>query len=208
MSIKFNCPACGKPLTLSTSLAGMRRRCPHCMNKITIPETSEMPAAAEVAPRSNSSEHPLLLISQHKGHPEDLIDMTAMVDIVFFLLIFFLVTSMQALESVIGLPVPQADASSGVQTASSIENDPNYVTVTIDDDDSVWVEGDESIGEQDLRAKLRAAREKDPDCRGLLVNGSPEASHGAFVMVIDAGADAGLPELLFAVPNLGDAPGD
>ena len=41
------------------------------------------------------------------GKHEDLIDMTAMVDIVFFLLIFFLVTSMQSLESVINLPAPQ-----------------------------------------------------------------------------------------------------
>ena len=39
---------------------------------------------------------------------KDLIDMTAMVDIVFFLLIFFLVTSMQSIEAVINLPSPQA----------------------------------------------------------------------------------------------------
>jgi biopolymer transport protein ExbD len=209
MSVKFNCPACGKQLTASESLAGQRRACPRCRTPVTVPSASlplqnKSPAQVD---SSHSSEHPLLLMPTHKGHPEDLIDMTAMVDIVFFLLIFFLVTSMQALESVIGLPVPQSDAPSGVQTASSIANDPNYVTVTIDDDDSVWVEGDEAIGEQDLRSKLRAAREKDPDCRGLMVNGSPDASHGTFVMVIDAGADAGLPELLFAVPNLRDAGG-
>ena len=34
--------------------------------------------------------------------------MTAMVDIVFFLLIFFLVTSMQSIEAVINLPAPAA----------------------------------------------------------------------------------------------------
>jgi hypothetical protein len=41
----------------------------------------------------------------HKDHPhEDLIDMTPMVDIVFFLLIFFLTTSMTALQAVMNLP--------------------------------------------------------------------------------------------------------
>jgi hypothetical protein len=38
------------------------------------------------------------------AHDEDLIDMTAMVDIVFFILIFFLVTSLQALQSVLNMP--------------------------------------------------------------------------------------------------------
>jgi biopolymer transport protein ExbD/phage FluMu protein Com len=209
MSMKFNCPACGKQLTASESLAGRKRACPRCRATVTVPTVEE---AARTSPANTSDvntshEHPLLLMPSHKKHDEDLIDMTAMVDIVFFLLIFFMVTSMQALESVIDLPVPQADAASGVQTASDIVNDPNYVTVTIDDDDSVWVEQEEAIGEQDLRAKLRAARQADPDCRGMMVTGSPEASHGTFVMVIDAGAEAGLPELLFAVPNAGDGAG-
>jgi len=210
MRFTFKCPACGKPLSAAKSRVGRQKACPHCRTIVTVPIPSDAsPASAASQPGGNgdASEHPLLLFPRTQARHEDLIDMTAMVDIVFFLLIFFLVTSMQALESVIGLPVPQADAPSAVQTASSIANDPNYVTVTIDDDDSVWVEGDEAIGEQDLRSKLRAAREKDPDCRGLMVNGSPDASHGTFVMVIDAGADAGLPELLFAVPNSRDVGG-
>ena len=84
-----------------------------------------------------AADHPLLLMGRRPEH-KDLIDMTAMVDIVFFLLIFFLVTSMQSIEAVINLPVPQAQAAAdSVQAVPDFANDPNYVVVTIDADDAV-----------------------------------------------------------------------
>src|SRR5205807_7255107 len=96
------------------------------------PKVKSKPQAAEEPP----------LILPPPSHPEDLIDMTAMVDIVFFLLIFFMVTSLQALEAVMNMPTPQS-AEGGAATSRSVadlENDPNYITVRIEDDDSIWVE--------------------------------------------------------------------
>jgi biopolymer transport protein ExbD len=149
-----------------------------------------------------------LLFPARGARHENLIDMTAMVDIVFFLLIFFLVTSMQSLEAVIDLPAPQApdSAAASVHTVPDYANDPNYVVVTIDADDAVWVEDEEALSEQDLRAKLRAARQES-ERDGLLVKGSGDATHGKFVMVLDAGADAGMTELLFSVEESEDAAG-
>ncbi len=136
---------------------------------------------------------------------KDLIDMTAMVDIVFFLLIFFLVTSMQAIQAVIGLPTPQASANaSSVQAIPDIANDPTYVVVTIDADDSVYVDDEEALSEQDLRAKLRAAH-KEHDKDGLMINGAADSTNGKFVMVLDAGADAGMKDIMFSVPQGDDA---
>jgi biopolymer transport protein ExbD len=132
------------------------------------------------------------LVLPGRGHPEDLIDMTAMVDIVFFLLIFFLVTSLSALESVMNMPVPQA-SEGGVSTGRSmadLENDPNMITVRIEDDDSIWVEDAQVFNDQELALKLRAARQEGP--RSLLVIGHADASHGAAVRVFDAGAGAGV----------------
>ena len=40
MGIKFNCPACGRPLNVKSELAGKRGRCPKCQAKITIPAES------------------------------------------------------------------------------------------------------------------------------------------------------------------------
>jgi hypothetical protein len=57
-----------------------------------------------------------------------------------------------------------------------------------------------------LRAKLRAARRENEERDGLLINGSADATHGTFVMVLDAGADAGLKELMFSVPQSDEEP--
>lgn len=228
MNLSFRCPNCGKRLKADESLAGCSAVCSRCGTDVTIPAAAETqvsltdlpgdPAksggeaqARSVDRRSTQgpserppSEHALLLVKPVKKHAEDLIDMTAMVDIVFFLLIFFMVTSMQSLEAVIGLPAPQAQASS-TANVGDFANNPNYLTVKIYDDDTVWLEDEEVFGAQDLRTRLRAARRADELLTGMLVVGSPEASHGTFVMVLDAGADAGLSELMFSVSDQIDA---
>jgi biopolymer transport protein ExbD len=112
---------------------------------------------------------------------------------------------MQSLEAVIGLPKPQAQASAATSVAD-FSNNPNYVTVTLYDDDTVWIEDQQVFGAQDLRTRLRAMKKDDPLLTGMLVVGSPDSSHGTFVMVLDAGADAGFAELNFSVPDEIEAP--
>ena len=129
---------------------------------------------------------------------EDLIDMTAMVDIVFFLLIFFLVTSMQSIEAVINLPAPRAagERADSVQAVPDFTNDPNYVVVTIDADDAVWVDGEED----EWRASRTCGRSFVPpsdehEKDAMMINVAADSTHGKFVMVLDAGADAGMTEI-------------
>jgi biopolymer transport protein ExbD len=196
--IRFSCPTCRKSLKAPESLAGQLSKCPRCGMKVAVPgELVESGGEDDTL----ATEHPLLLLPNKFGHAEDLIDMTAMVDIVFFLLIFFLVTSIQSLESVINLPSPKASAGSTEATSQPTDylNDPTFIVVTIDEDDIVYVEDEEVYGDQNLRARLRALRKDDDDRTGLLVVGSPEATHGTLVSVLDAGADAGIRELLFSV---------
>jgi biopolymer transport protein ExbD len=211
MTITFACPHCGKQLGAPEALAGQARRCPQCRSNVVVPSEPEpAPAAAPAvaAPREPTegvapAAYEPLDLGPNRGHPEDLIDMTAMVDIVFFILIFFMVTSLQALEAVIGLPSPEAQSANAIQPAPRAD-DPGFVTVTIEGDDTVWLEDEEVFGEQDLRIKLRQLRKDDPDLSGLMVVGNPEASHGALVMVLDAGADAGMGEIRFSVSEQPD----
>ena len=205
--IRFSCTYCGKKLGASDTSVGKSKTCPNCRGRVRVPSPTEVAerAAARAMASHGGSDHALLLVGRRPKH-EDLIDMTAMVDIVFFLLIFFLVTSMQSIEAVINLPTPQAasGAPDSVQAVPDITEDPNYVVVTIDSDDAVFVEDEEAMSEQDLRAKLRAAhQEQDKD--GLMISGSGDASHGKFVMVLDAGADAGMTEIMFSVPQADEA---
>jgi biopolymer transport protein ExbD len=146
------------------------------------------------------------LIAGTRRDPEDLIDMTAMVDIVFFLLIFFLVTSLQALEAVMNLPTPQANEG-GVTTGRSmadLENDPNSIIVRIEEDDSIWVEDAQIFNDEELAFRLRSAK-SEGQRRSLLVIGDAEASHGAAVRVFDAGAAAAMNGISFIVQEKSDA---
>jgi biopolymer transport protein ExbD len=147
------------------------------------------------------------LLPKRPPHPEDLIDMTAMVDIVFFLLIFFLVTSLQSLEAVMNLPTPQS-SEPGVSTGKSVtelENDPNFITVRIEDDDSIWVENTQVFNDQELSLKLRAARHESDGPRSLLVVADADASHGTAVRVFDAGAGAGVSGISLVVQEKGES---
>jgi biopolymer transport protein ExbD len=135
-----------------------------------------------------------------------LIDMTAMVDIVFFLLIFFLVTSLQSLEAVMNLPTPQS-SEPGVSTGKSVtelENDPNFINVRIEDDDSIWVENTQVFNDQELSLKLRTARQENGGPRSLLVVADADASHGTAVRVFDAGAGAGVSGISLVVQEKGE----
>jgi biopolymer transport protein ExbD len=128
---------------------------------------------------------------------EDLVDMTAMVDIVFFLLIFFMVTSMQGLFAGLEVPSPESKkASTKVRrTVSDYEKD--NVIVRVDRDNTVWLDDVEIPSEQDLREKLRQRR--NSGINKLLLLASGDCSHGKVVMVLDSGCDAGIEELQMAV---------
>jgi biopolymer transport protein ExbD len=206
MSLRIKCKLCGKTLTVPEKSVGRKLKCPYCRSEVTAPtadEVANLGATSAAIPTSGEQEepptdNPMLLFTTAEEHG-DLIDMTAMVDIVFFLLIFFMVTSMAPLEAVMNIPTPESEqASSNVQAVPDYANDPSYVVVTIDADDAVYVEDEEAMSEQDLRAKLRAAM-REEEREGMLIKGAGDATHGKFVMVLDAGADAGIKEILFSV---------
>jgi biopolymer transport protein ExbD/DNA-directed RNA polymerase subunit RPC12/RpoP len=203
--ISFACPYCGKKLSASETSAGREKTCPNCRARVVVPtpEVAAQRAAAGGPKPRTAGDHPILMMGNRVEY-KDLIDMTAMVDIVFFLLIFFLVTSMEAIEAVLNLPSPDPPAvSENVQVVPDLSNDPTMVTVSIDENDAIEVDGEEAIGEQDLRAKLRAAHQEQ-DKTGIMIHSSPDASHGKFVMVLDAGAAAGMTEIKFSVPTSDD----
>jgi biopolymer transport protein ExbD len=127
----------------------------------------------------------------------DLIDMTAMVDIVFFLLIFFLVTSFVGLSAAI--QAPRAEGQLGRTARESTEpTSLQPVTVKIDEDGIIWIDQDSVQGVHDLTVRLRAARE-ETGADGIRIVANPEATHGKVVMVLDAGISAGFEKAQLSV---------
>src|SRR4051812_39131856 len=102
--IRFNCPHCDCRIKAPASRAGRKGRCVRCGQAITVPaDTPESAKAAESA-------HRLLPAVTKHAENEEMIDMTAMVDIVFFLLIFFMVTSYNSQQASIEMPAPAPTA--------------------------------------------------------------------------------------------------
>jgi biopolymer transport protein ExbD len=176
-------------------------------------DPAEVPAAPPIAgnvtpPHEPAGEPPLAILPKRHSSHEDLVDMTAMVDIVFFLLIFFLVTSLQAIASVIDLPSPKADkgVSARSMEVPDYRNDPSYMVVVIDEGNNVWLDDEIAPGEAALKAMLRSSSlDAQGQRKGLLVIGSADATHEKLVMVLDSAAAVGVSDLLFTVTEDPDA---
>jgi predicted Zn finger-like uncharacterized protein len=203
MSMPVVCPSCGKSYQLPDDAVGRAVRCRACDTRWVVGEQrkAERPAASHPHyDREAAEEEPLLPAMRHAKHDDNLIDMTAMVDIVFFLLIFFLVTSLKSLESVMDMPTPESSTGSIAQpTMSDYQNDSNVVMIRIEADDSITIEGAEVFGDDEMRSKLRALRQDNPAINSAMIVGSADASHGAAVRVFDACAAVGLSKPIFTI---------
>ena len=213
MTVRFLCPSCGKKLKAPATSAGRKTLCTACGTKVIIPlPTSDeledealLPvedAPVEHAPLADeASLDPFQLMPRKSAHPEDLIDMTAMVDIVFFMLIFFMVASAQAIVAVMPMPPAQAQAGATgkVKTVEDFTADPEFLIIRIEEDDSVWIDDDAAFGEMDVRSKVRLAREKNDERRSVLVVANADATHGTAVLVFDSCMDAGYDDIRLSV---------
>jgi biopolymer transport protein ExbD len=197
MSVRFACPHCRKRLKAAEADRGRRARCSGCGKVVEVPRAAPPDdAAAEATIRPPS-------LLRTASPQDDEVDMTPMIDVVFQLLIFFMVTSTFALQK--ALPMPPQEATAGAAERQSLDDptDDERLVVRVDADDAVWVDGEITVSRQDLIGRLRAARTKiGPDgglgTRRMLVSADPDAHHEAVVLALDAGSAAGMEEVRLA----------
>lgn len=203
MVIRFRCPECDKRLKTPDGTSGRLVGCTRCGARVTVPPESTEPGGDPVPEpdASNDEAEDFPLAKTQKRSFEDLVDMTAMVDIVFFLLIFFMVTSMQGVCASIGLPAPdpQKVSTKGQRTIADFEKDADYLIVRIDQDDTVWIQDQEVPSDQELRVKLREALEGPKAPHRMLVLGNGDARHATVVRVLDAGNAVGIEDVRLAL---------
>jgi biopolymer transport protein ExbD len=137
---------------------------------------------------------------QKKLAVEELVDMTAMVDIVFFVLIFFMFNSLDGKFASIQLPPPdtQKSESNSKATATEMQTDKDCVIVRVDRNSSVWINDSEVKSEQGILEKLRELQKTSPK---MLILGHSEAKQGTIVMVLDAGTDVGIKDIQLTVDD-------
>ncbi len=118
-----------------------------------------------------------------------ILDLTPMVDVVFLLIIFFMVsTTFITLET--GLPVDLPQASSAEAQASSLP------TVTIDASERIYLAGTE-LDESSLVPALQALL-RDQESAVVVLRADQSVSHGLTVRVMDAIKRAGATRVAIA----------
>ncbi len=144
---------------------------------------------------------------ERKRVVEDEVDMTPMIDCVFLLLIFFLVTASFALQKALEVPPPEErEKDAAVRSIEEVESDDDYVIVRIDRDNTIWVNDSEAPSEQDLLLKLREARQTSRGAGGqgpsnLLVLADGDARHETVIRALDAGNAVGMEHVRLATAD-------
>lgn len=203
--MQFACPECGNKLKAPADQAGRTARCTRCGTQLIIPaappesKPTRSPAIAPQPSHDNSAVPDDLPIRFPRPREESNadVDLTPMIDVVFQLLIFFMVTAAFGLQKSLDLPPSHAsEESQAARTIEEVEQDEDYVIVRIEKDNTIWVNDSEATSEPDLFAKLRAA--KQPGANRLLVVAHGGARHERIVMTLDAGSTVGMESVKLA----------
>lgn len=226
--VKISCPHCGKEFSVKPWQLGRDVRCSGCGEHVLLklPEPTPGEYSAKEIPERKLPEPlaPPVLIpeeqtTEEKNEDDYLkiprgslkrkeqetaeIDMTPMVDIVFLLLIFFMVTASFAMQKSLRTPPPESDEKAAeTMTVETLEDDTDNIIVRIDRDDTVWVEDEEAPTPQALIRLLQKYREPDDQGRQpnkILIFVDSQSHDRTSVMVLDAGNAIGMEGNVFMV---------
>ena len=120
---------------------------------------------------------------------EPRLGITALIDIVFLLLIFFMLTSHFDVASGVLIKLPKA-----VQRIYGTEND--RVTLVIDSAGNTYLEG-QKVDERRLHKRLQDLVERH-DLVNLVLQADKDVKHGRVVQIMDLAKTAGVQSVIIA----------
>lgn len=116
------------------------------------------------------------------------INLTPMLDVVFIMLIFFLVTATFVKET--GLPVNQPDASSTPDQPES------SILIAIADNNEIWIDK-RPIDARAVRANIERLRAENPEST-VVVQADKRSHNDTLVQVMNAAREAGIYDISLA----------
>ncbi|HEX7080295.1 MAG TPA: biopolymer transporter ExbD [Gammaproteobacteria bacterium] len=119
---------------------------------------------------------------------ESEINMTPMLDVVFIMLIFFIVTAVFVREPGVEVARPHA-VTATTPNAASI-----YVAITAGNE--IWIDG-RAVDPPAVRAEIERLRAQNPE-GGLVIQADRAASNGVLLAVMDAAKEAGVTAVTIA----------
>jgi biopolymer transport protein ExbD len=177
-----------------------RVRCPACGGLVVFlaPEHTAAVSEAIEQPRPKRT-------LQRRPLAEGDMDLTPMVDVVFQLLIFFMVTASFKMQRSLEHPKPEdSESASASQSLQDFEDNPDYVIVKVDGFNTFHITASafddeiEAPSQQELLVKLRQARQGDAQGNKpskMLVLADGDALNERVVMAIDSGNEVGIEEI-------------
>ncbi len=116
------------------------------------------------------------------------INLTPMLDVVFIMLIFFIVTAVFVKEPGVEITRPEA------ATAFTPEGGAIFVAITPTDE--VWIDGD-MVELSAVRPELERLRSENPES-GVIIQSDARAHNSQLIAVMDAAKAAGIAEIIIA----------
>jgi biopolymer transport protein ExbD len=124
---------------------------------------------------------------------EQEINITPMLDVVFILLIFFIVTASFVKESGIDVNKPQAQTSVPKEKAN--------ILIAIDASGGIWIDR-RKVDPRAVRANIERLHAENPQGT-VVIQADEEARTGDLVQVMDAARLAGVYDVAIAAPRAG-----
>lgn len=142
----------------------------------------------------------MIRFSQQKPRSIGDVNLTPMIDIVFNLLIFFLIVAVISQKG-LNLTLPK--------TSTAEQRPPHSLEIVVTADSRVLFDGEE-VAPAGIEARLRALREMAEGERAdnILLKADEQAPFGLFVTVMDMARKVGLTNLVIATEMRPDASGD
>lgn len=119
---------------------------------------------------------------------EAAIDMTPMLDVVFIMLIFFIVTASFVKEA--GIDVNRPDA------ATAVKKDRANILIAISDKGEIWI-NKRRIDERAVQANIERLRAENPQ-GSVVIQADKKATTDVLIKVMDASRSAGLYDVSIA----------
>lgn len=113
------------------------------------------------------------------------IDLTPMLDVVFIMLIFFIVTATFVKEAGVDIERPQASTAERQDLAN--------ILIAITDEDEIWLDGSRA-DERDLATKIKRMHAENPQ-GSVVIQADRDSTHQKLKIVMDAVQKAGVPQV-------------
>lgn len=119
---------------------------------------------------------------------ESAIDLTPMLDVVFIMLIFFIVTAVFVRDP--GVEVTRPEATTAITPEAAT------IFIAITPNNEIWIDGD-IVDPGAVRAEIERLHAENPES-GVVVQADNEASNSSLIHVMDSAKQAGVTDVTIA----------